>query len=159
MMCLNQKHYRRLVMLLALVAFVAFSGLAEAAPWRFAVLGDQRDNNGVVGVNTPVVQAMVNDIVLNRGVSLALVGGDQIHGIFPTPPSNEPQARLPVMYRNWRAAADSSMALPWAGNVAPVTQKPQQHGVRLGGIPDTIHGTDTMSPSVVKAPFRHAQGQ
>jgi autotransporter-associated beta strand protein len=118
MMCLNQKYYRRLVMLLALVAFVAFSGLAEAAPWRFAVLGDQRDNNGVVGVNTPVVQAMVNDIVLNRGVSLALVGGDQIHGIFPTPPSNEPQARLPVMYRNWRAAMGQLLPIcyPVRGN-------------------------------------------
>ena len=62
------------------LALISFSGLAEAAPWSFAVLGDQRDANGAVGINTPVVQAMANDIAQNRGVSLVLCGGDQIHG-------------------------------------------------------------------------------
>jgi autotransporter-associated beta strand protein len=113
---LNQNYCRRLAMFLAIVAFVAFSGLAEAIPWRFAVLGDQRDSNGAKGPNAPVIRAMVNDIVLNRGVSLALVGGDQIHGVFATFPS--PQVPIPVMDRNWRAAMGQLLPIcyPIRGN-------------------------------------------
>ena len=70
------------MLLLAILslALISFSSLAEAAPWSFAVLGDQRDADGSTGVNAPVIQAMANDIALNRGVSLVLCGGDQIHG-------------------------------------------------------------------------------
>ncbi|MGA2404533.1 MAG: metallophosphoesterase family protein [Syntrophobacteraceae bacterium] len=95
---LNQNCHRRMVMFLVLAVFFAFSGLAQAAPWSFAVLGDQRDQNGSTGVNAPVIQSMVKDIE-SRGVSLALVGGDQIHAIY-----GGSSASLPTMYRNWRAA-------------------------------------------------------
>jgi autotransporter-associated beta strand protein len=138
---LNQNYCRRLVMLLAMVAFVASSGLAEAAPWRFAVLGDQRDDYGVRGVNAPVTQAIVNDIVLNRGVSLALVGGDQIHGIFATPPSPEPQAPLPVMYRNWRAAMGRLLPIsyPIRGNHETYSERYARRPV--AGFPWTYDGS------------------
>ncbi len=86
------------ILSLALISF-AFSSLAEAAPWSFAVLGDQRDSDGAVGINTPVVQAMASDIFYNRGVSLVLCGGDQIHGHH-----SSTEASLPTMYQNWRNA-------------------------------------------------------
>ena len=88
-------------MLLAILslALISFSSLAEAAPWSFAVLGDQRDSDGAVGINTPVVQAMASDIFYNRGVSLVLCGGDQIHGHH-----SSTEASLPTMYQNWRNA-------------------------------------------------------
>jgi autotransporter-associated beta strand protein len=81
------------------LALLLFSSLAEAAPWSFAVLGDQRDANGAVGINAPVVQAMASDIFYNRGGSLVLCGGDQIHGHH-----SSTEASLPTMYANWRNA-------------------------------------------------------
>ena len=63
------------------------------------MLGDQRDADGAVGINTPVVQAMASDIFYNRGVSLVLCGGDQIHGHH-----GSTEASLPTMYQNWRNA-------------------------------------------------------
>lgn len=91
--------FRNLVILLAFLTLFSISSLAEAAPWSFAVVGDQRDANGAVGINTPVVQAMASDIFYNQGVSLVLCGGDQIHGR-----TSSTQATLPTMYQNWRNA-------------------------------------------------------
>jgi autotransporter-associated beta strand protein len=110
---------RHIVILLALLALISISSLAEAGTWSFAVLGDQRGMpSSSTGVNDLVVQAMVNDIVQNRGVSLVLVGGDQIHGIFPdqTPPPPPPD--LPTMYKNWRADMGSllNISYPVRGN-------------------------------------------
>ena len=92
---------RMAVLLLAFLslAFISLSGLAEAAPWSFAVIGDQRDATGDAGINTAVVQAMANDIYQHRGVSLVLCGGDQIHGH-----SRTTEAPLSTMYQNWRTA-------------------------------------------------------
>ena len=96
----NRRPRMGMVLLVVLsLAFIAFSGSAEAAPWSFAVLGDQRDSDGAVGINTPVVQAMASDIFYNRGVSLVLCGGDQIHGH-----SRTTEAPLSTMYQNWRNA-------------------------------------------------------
>ena len=96
----NRRPRMGMVLLVVLsLAFIAFSGLAEATPWSFAVLGDQRDSDGAVGINTPVVQAMASDIFYNRGVSLVLCGGDQIHGH-----SRTTEAPLSTMYQNWRNA-------------------------------------------------------
>jgi autotransporter-associated beta strand protein len=81
------------------VALLFLFSLAEAAPWSFAVIGDQRDANGTAGVNAPVIQAMAQDIAQNRGVSLVLCGGDQIHGHH-----SSTEASLPTMYENWRNA-------------------------------------------------------
>lgn len=141
MMRLSQNYGRRLVVCLALAAFVAFSGLAAAAPWRFALLGDQRDANGTIGVNGPVIQSMVNDILSNRGVSFALVGGDQIHGVFATPPSHQPQTTLPVMYRNWRAAMGRlwRMSYPVRGNHETYSERYATRPVQ--GFPWTYSGS------------------
>jgi autotransporter-associated beta strand protein len=89
------------MLLLAILswALISISGLAQAAPWSFAVVGDQRDVDGAVGINTAVVKAMANDIALNRGVSLVLCGGDQIHGRH-----SSTEASLPTQYQNWRTA-------------------------------------------------------
>ncbi|MEW6658480.1 MAG: metallophosphoesterase [Thermodesulfobacteriota bacterium] len=81
------------------LALISFSSLAGAAPWSFAVFGDQRDANGAVGINTAVVESMAKDIALNRGVSLVLCGGDQIHGH-----TGARQVSLPTAYQNWRTA-------------------------------------------------------
>lgn len=100
MLCSKRNCYRRTVIALALVIITASFGASEAAaPWSFAVLGDQRDNDGTIGVNTPVIVSMVKDIVENRGVSLVLAGGDQIHGV-----SGPDEASLPTMYKHWRTA-------------------------------------------------------
>ena len=81
------------------LAFIPFSSLAEAAPWSFAVVGDQRDANGAVGINAPVVQAMAQDIAQHRGVSLVLCGGYRIHGaVEPTGAPCRP------CHENWRNA-------------------------------------------------------
>jgi autotransporter-associated beta strand protein len=98
---LNKNWRQRLVMLLAILslALISFSSLAEAAPWSFAVFGDQRDANGAVGINTAVVESMAKDIYQNRRVSLVLCGGDQIHGH-----SGAREAPLPTAYQNWRTA-------------------------------------------------------
>jgi len=105
---------RMMMLLLAFLslALLSFSMVAEAAPWSFAVLGDQRDKDGAVGINTAVVQAMANDIAQNRGVSLVLCGGDQIHGAHDT------IATLPTMYQNWRTAMAPILAIsyPVRGN-------------------------------------------
>lgn len=95
------------------LALILFSGLAEAAPWRFAVVGDQRDEDGKIGVNTQVIESMALDIVNNRGVSLVLCGGDQIHGIF-----GGTLTTLPEMYQNWRTAMAPilNIAYPVRGN-------------------------------------------
>jgi hypothetical protein len=102
-------------MLLAILslALISLSSLAEAAPWSFAVVGDPRDADGSTGVNGPVIQAMANDIAQNRGVSLVLCGGDQIHGI-----SGGATATLPQMYQNWRTAMAPILAIsyPVRGN-------------------------------------------
>ena len=102
------------MLLLAILslALLSFSSLAEAAPWSFAVLGDQRDANGAVGINTPVVQAMASDIFYNRGVSLVLCGGDQIHGHH-----GSTEASLPTMYAKLAQChgADLGHLLPGAG--------------------------------------------
>ncbi len=94
---------KRLVLPLLLgvltLAAITVTTPAAATPWSFAVVGDQRDNDGIVGINTAVVQAMAQDIALNRGVSLVLCGGDQIHGR-----TSSTQATLPTMYQNWRNA-------------------------------------------------------
>jgi autotransporter-associated beta strand protein len=98
----NKTMRQRLAILLLIIlplALLLFSGLAEAAPWSFAVIGDQRDATGDAGINTPVVQAMANDIYQNQGVTLVLCGGDQIHGIYGSPPLT-----LAEMYQNWRTA-------------------------------------------------------
>jgi autotransporter-associated beta strand protein len=94
-------NWRQRLLLLAILSsvLISFSPSAEAAPWSFAVLGDQRDDKGAVGINTPVVQAMASDIFYNRGVSLVLCGGDQIHGHH-----GSTEASLPTMYQNWRNA-------------------------------------------------------
>ncbi len=103
------------MLLLAILslALISFSSLAEAAPWSFAVLGDQRDADGTVGVNAPVIQAMANDIAQNRGVSLVLCGGDQIHGHH-----SSTEALLPTMYQNWCTAMAPilSISYPVRGN-------------------------------------------
>ena len=113
---LSQERCKPLVMLLAIwaLALILISSAAEAAPWRFAVFGDQRDADGTVGVNTAVIQSMANDIVLNRGVSLVLCGGDQIHGRTGT----AAEASLPTMYQNWRTAMAPilNIAYPVRGN-------------------------------------------
>jgi len=95
------------------LALISFSSLAEAAPWRFAVFGDQRDANGTVGINTAVVVSMANDIFKNRGVSLVLCGGDQIHGH-----TGARQVTLPTAYQNWRTAMAPilNIAYPVRGN-------------------------------------------
>lgn len=112
---LNSNWRQRLVLLLAILslALISFSSLAEAAPWSFAVLGDQRDADGTVGVNTQVIQAMANDIH-NRGVFLVLCGGDQIHGRH----SGSAEAPLPTMYQNWLTAMAPILAIsyPVRGN-------------------------------------------
>lgn len=114
---LNQRYYQRMVVFLALAALVALSGFAHAASasWSFAVLGDQRDNNGTAGVNTAVIKAMVKDIN-SRGVTLAVLGGDQIHGIAST--GSPDQTTLPKMYKNWRSAMGKLLRIsyPVRGN-------------------------------------------
>jgi autotransporter-associated beta strand protein len=94
------------------LALLSFSGLAEAAPWSFAVVGDQRDADGSTGVNGPVIQAMANDIH-QRGVFLVLCGGDQIHGHH-----SSTEASLPTMYQNWLTAMAPILAIsyPVRGN-------------------------------------------
>jgi autotransporter-associated beta strand protein len=103
-----------MMLLLAILslALISFSGLAEAASWNFAVVGDQRDADGSTGVNGPVIQSMAKDIALNRGVFLVLCGGDQIHGIHGT------TTTLPTMYQNWLTAMAPILAIsyPVRGN-------------------------------------------
>ena len=102
-----------LLLVILPLALLSFSGLAEAGPWSFAVVGDQRDADGTVGVNAPVIQAMAKDIALNRGVFLVLCGGDQIHG-----DSDHAPASLPTMYQNWLTAMAPILAIsyPVRGN-------------------------------------------
>jgi hypothetical protein len=115
----NRNRCLRLVLLLTLLALISISSLAEAATWSFAVLGDQRgSDSSTTGVNDIVVQAMVNDIVQNRGVSLVLVGGDQIHGIFPNVPAPPPPPTVLTMYQNWQTDMGSIIGIsyPVRGN-------------------------------------------
>jgi autotransporter-associated beta strand protein len=131
---LNANWRQRLVLLLAILslALISFSGLAEAAPWSFAVVGDQRDEDGSAGINTPVVQAMVNDIVTQRGVSLVLCGGDQIHGI-----SGGATATLPQMYQNWRTAMAPILAISY-----PVRGNHETYGEKYTPYPYTPYYWD-----------------
>lgn len=117
MVRLKQDCCRRVVMFLILVAFVVLSGMAEAAHWSFAMFGDQRDQDGSWGVNAPVIKSMVKDIE-SRGVSLALIVGDQIHGVYLPPTGSAAQASLPVMYQHWRVAMGRllSISYPVRGN-------------------------------------------
>ncbi|MHB8067161.1 MAG: metallophosphoesterase family protein [Desulfobaccales bacterium] len=113
---LSSDCFRRIVMFFGILALslILIPSLAEAAPWSFAVVGDQRDADGTTGINTQVIQSMANDIAQNRGVSLVLCGGDQIHGIF-----GGATATLPQMYQNWRAAMGHillSISYPVRGN-------------------------------------------
>jgi len=100
------------------LALILIATPVVAQPWSFAVLGDQRGKpSSATGVNDAVVQAMVSDIVNNRGVSLVLAGGDQIHGIpnaVPPPPPPD----LPTMYQNWRTdmGALLNISYPVRGN-------------------------------------------
>lgn len=112
---LSSDLFKRLGMLCGILALalILISGWAEAAPWSFAVFGDQRDADGAVGINTAVVGSMAKDIYQNRGGSLVLSGGDQIHGHTGTG-----QVTLPTAYQNWRSAMAPilNIAYPVRGN-------------------------------------------
>lgn len=112
---LSSDSCRRLGMFCGILALalILISSAAEAAPWSFAVFGDQRDADGAVGVNTAVIESMAKDIALNRKVSLVLCGGDQIHGH-----TGATQVSLPTAYQNWRTAMAQilNIAYPVRGN-------------------------------------------
>lgn len=119
-MTLNQKHpFHTLsaILLTALLGWGAYPNTVKAAPWSFAVMGDQRGDHNT-SINQPIVAAMAAQIA-SQSPAFVLCGGDQIHGIVP----NECNIPLPTQYTEWKAA----MA-PILGIVYPIRGNHETYG-------------------------------
>ncbi len=99
-------HKKHLSVLLILILAFSLAGASctrlTPPPWKFAVVTDTQGSNrapeGHSCVNDRVVQAIANDIVLEKP-DLVLVSGDLINGWF-----RNGGTPYPVQYQNWKKA-------------------------------------------------------
>jgi outer membrane autotransporter protein len=111
---LNQTHrFRTLcaILLTALLGWGAYPNTGKAAPWSFAIMGDQRDK-GSYGINQEIVEKMAAEIA-KKTPAFVICAGDQIHGI-----DREGQAPLADQYAHWKLAMDPILKIsyPVRGN-------------------------------------------
>jgi outer membrane autotransporter protein len=92
------------ILLTALLGWGAYPYTVTAAPWSFAVFGDQRDL-GSYGINQVIVEKMAAEIQ-TKNPAFVLCAGDQIHGH-----SNDTEAPLNTQYTHWKTAMTTTPGL------------------------------------------------
>jgi len=100
---------------------------AQAAPWSFAVLGDQQSDSDNI-VNTNIVPKMATQI-FTYNPSFALCFGDLVTGVRPSYSVLTP---LPAQYAIWKTNMAPLLA-PGAGNPVPVNTIRGNHEVYDNG--------------------------